>query len=141
MHRRVRDAGLQDDIEIDSAGTGGWHVGDEADERARAEAVRRGIEMVSRARQVHAGDLEYFDLVIAMDARNRADVLKLVLTDEHRSKVRLLREFDAESSLGDLDVPDPYFGGPDGFRDVFDLIDRACAGLLEHVRATHLDPA
>jgi protein-tyrosine phosphatase len=124
-------------VEIDSAGTGGWHAGDLPDERARDEAARRGLTLASRARQVHAGDLEHYDLIIAMDAANLADLHDLATTPEQRAKIRLLREFDAAAD-GDLDVPDPYYGGPSGFADVFDLVDRACAELLGHLRATYL---
>ncbi len=132
----------QPDIEIDSAGTGGWHRGEPADERARAEAGSRGIELTSRARQVHAGDFAYFDLLVAMDRANHAHLLDLAPDAAGRAKVRLLLEFAgagarAESDLDDpgLDVPDPYYGGPSGFADVFDLIDGACDGLLAHVLA------
>lgn len=137
---KVRDAGLHEVVEVDSAGTGGWHVGDLPDARARAEASSRGIDLTSRARQVHVGDFELFDLVVAMDAGNHADLTDLALHDEHRAKIRLLREFDeAAVAAGDLDVPDPYYGGDDGFARVFDLVDRACEGLLAHVVEHHLD--
>jgi protein-tyrosine phosphatase len=132
MRSRVADAGLQHRIEVDSAGTGGWHRGEPPDDRARAEAARRGLTMTSTARQVHAGDFELFDLVVAMDASN-ADDLRDLASPSHRAKVRLLREFDPTAE--ELDVPDPYYGGPDGFADVFDLIDAACLGLLDHVRS------
>jgi protein-tyrosine phosphatase len=142
MRSHLEAAGLAHRVEVDSAGTVGWHRGEPADERARAEAARRGIEMTSRARQVHLGDFEYFDLIVAMDTANAADLRDLTSSREHRAKVRLLREFDgtgtgarAASGSGSLDVPDPYYGGPDGFADVFDLIDAACRGLLAHVES------
>jgi protein-tyrosine phosphatase len=120
-------------IEVDSAGTGGWHTGDPPDERAQAEASGRGILMTSRARQVHVGDLDYFDLVIAMDESNLADLQDLAHTPEQRAKLHLLRAFDPNAGE-DLDVPDPYYGGPSGFADVFDLVDASCRGLLEQLR-------
>jgi protein-tyrosine phosphatase len=127
-------------VEIDSAGTGAWHVGEPPDDRARAEATRRGIDLRGRARQFHAGDFHHFDLVVAMDRTNRSDLLDLATSPDHGSKVRLLREFDPEAGDGsDLDVPDPYFGGSNGFAEVFDIVDRACRGLLEHLRDEHLD--
>jgi len=129
MHHHVTANGLGHAIEVDSAGTGGWHVGDEPDERARAEAARRGIEMRSRGRQVHLGDLEHFDLVLAMDESNLTDLRDMAVTDEQRAKIRRLREFDPAAG-DDLDVPDPYYGGANGFADVFDLVDAACRGLL-----------
>lgn len=139
-------------IDLDSAGTGGWHRGEPADERSRAEARSRGIELTSRARQVHAGDFAYFDLLVAMDRANHADLLDLAPDAGARAKVRLLLEFSPERTpeagarspldLDDsaLDVPDPYYGGPNGFADVFDLIDAACDGLLAHVLATTSTP-
>ena len=89
--------------------------------------------MDSAARKVHVGDLEYFDLVLAMDESNLADLHDLATSPEQRAKIRLLREFDPEAD-SDLEVPDPYYGGPNGFADVFDLVDASCRGLLEHVR-------
>jgi protein-tyrosine phosphatase len=133
MRHHVSTNGLDHLIEIDSAGTGGWHTGDPADERAQAEAARRGITMDSAARKVHVGDLEHFDLIMAMDESNLADLHDLATSPEQRAKIRLLREFDPEAE-SDLEVPDPYYGGPNGFADVFDLVDASCRGLLEHVR-------
>jgi protein-tyrosine phosphatase len=138
------DALADHGIELDSAGTGGWHRGEPADERARAEARSRGIELTSRARQVHAGDFAYFDLLVAMDRANHADLLDLAPDAAGRAKVRLLLEFSSSAApdLDDprLDVPDPYYGGPSGFADVFDLIDGACDGLLAHVLAQGVEP-
>ena len=136
MRALVGQAGLDDRIEVDSAGTGGWHRGEPPDERAADEARRRGLELTSRARQVHVGDFEYFDLLVAMDRANEADLLELAPGPEHAAKVHLLREFDpaAEQHSVALDVPDPYYGGPNGFGDVYDLIEAACGGLLEHAR-------
>jgi len=137
MRSLVADAGLQDEIEIDSAGTGGWHVGEPPDERAGATASRRGVELSGAARQVRAADFEDFDLLLAMDASNLGDLQRAAPGDVERAKVRLLREFDAAGiERGDLDVPDPYHGGPGGFDEVFDLVTAACEGLLAHVRAT-----
>jgi protein-tyrosine phosphatase len=139
MAAKVEAAGLADVVEIDSAGVGGWHVGDPPDDRARAEARRRGLEMTSRARQLHAGDFEYFDLIVAMDAQNLQDIADIAPSHAHLEKVYLLRRFDpASDGAAHLDVPDPYYGGPDGFADVFDLVDAACRGLLEHLRANYL---
>jgi protein-tyrosine phosphatase len=133
LRHHVSSAELDAVIDIDSAGTGGWHAGDPPDDRAQAEAARRGIPMTSRARQVNLGDLEHFDLVLAMDRSNLADLEDLAQTPEQRAKLRLLRSFDVTAGE-DLDVPDPYYGGPNGFEDVFDLIDASCRGLLDHLR-------
>ena len=138
MLHLLAEAGLESQVEVDSAGTGAWHVGDSADPRARAAARRRGIDLHSIARQVTREDLDSFDLVLAADAENQRDLLALAGDDpEQRAKVRLLREFDQASvKTGDLDVPDPYYGGADGFDDVLDVVDAACRGLLTEIRAS-----
>jgi protein-tyrosine phosphatase len=137
MAAKVHAAGLTGVVEVDSAGTGGWHRGEAADARARAEAARRGVTLTSRARQVHAGDFEYFDLLVAMDRANEADLFDLAPTAEARRRVRMLRSFapDRDEHPVTLDVPDPYFGGETGFADVFDIIDAACTGLLAEIQA------
>jgi protein-tyrosine phosphatase len=133
LRHHVSASGLEEHVEVDSAGTGGWHAGDPPDERARAEAERRGVPLESVARQVHLGDLDHFDYVIAMDSSNLAELTDLAVTAEQLSKLHLLREFDPGAG-DDLDVPDPYYGGPSGFADVFDLVDVSCRGLLAHLR-------
>ncbi len=131
----LADAGLDHRVHVDSAGTGSWHVGHPADPRSQAAAAERGIELTSRARQVTEADFERFDLLLAMDRQNAADLRALAPDDDAAAKVRLLREFDAAAARdGDLDVPDPYHGGPRGFEDVLDLVDAACRGLLAEVR-------
>jgi len=137
MRAKLEAAGLAQMVEVDSAGTGGWHRGEPADERAAAEAASRGIILTSRARQVHAGDFEYFDLLVAMDRANEADLFDLAPTVEARQRVRMLRSFapDAGAHPVALDVPDPYYRGPTGFADVFDIIDAACTGLLAELNA------
>jgi protein-tyrosine phosphatase len=131
----IRERGLEDEIEIDSAGTGGWHVGHPPDERATAAADRRGIVLDGSARRFDPGsDFDRFDLVLAMDEENRRDLLALAPDDEARAKVRLFREFDpASRGDGDLDVPDPYYGGEQGFEHVLDLVDAAARGLLDEL--------
>jgi len=136
MRALLRDEGLDGQIELDSAGTGGWHAGDPPDARATAAARARGIELEGAARRVTAADFEDFDLLIAMDRENERDLLARAPDPEARAKVRLLREFDpASAATGDLDVPDPYYGGPNGFEHVLDLVQAACRGLLDEVRA------
>jgi protein-tyrosine phosphatase len=132
MQRLVDDAGLAGRVTLDSAGTGHWHVGTPADPRTRAAAASRGIAITHRARQFVAADLDRFDLVLAMDADNLANLRRLLGRRDH-PEVRLLRAFDASAPDG-AEVPDPYAGGPDGFDHVLDLCERACRGLVEHVR-------
>ena len=136
MRRLVRDAGLEDRIEVDSAGTGGWHVGDPPDERATAAAARRGVTLDGAARQVRPEDFRSFDLVIAMDRENLGGLLAIAPDEAASGKVRLLREFDPVSAgAPDLDVPDPYYGGDRGFETVLDMVEAACRGLLDELRA------
>jgi protein-tyrosine phosphatase len=133
MRRLVADAGLSDVIEIDSAGTGGWHVGHPPDPRSVGAAAARGIDVAGAARVVTRADFDEFDLLVALDRDNARNLLALAPDDAAAAKVRLLREFDREAG-GDLDVPDPYYGGSDGFGRVLDLVDAACRGLLDDLR-------
>jgi low molecular weight protein-tyrosine phosphatase len=136
MRRLLREEGLEDAVTLDSAGTGGWHAGAPPDERAVAAARARGTTLDGEARAVTAADFDRFDLLLAMDRENERDLLARAPDDEARAKVRLLREFDPASvATGDLDVPDPYYGGPHGFDHVLDLVEAACRGLLDEVRA------
>ena len=130
----VERAGIADRFRIESAGIGDWHAGELPDSRTRAVAQRRGLKLTSRARQVVAADLDRFDLVVAMDADNVRGLTRLRAHAPARTEVRRLLEFDAEADT--LDVPDPYYGGDDGFERVHDMIERACAGLLRHIRET-----
>ena len=134
MRRLVEEAGLSASIEVCSAGIGGWHAGDPADERS-AEAMRRqGYDASGhRARQVSRQDLVDHDLVLAMDRGHLRD-LERMLPVGSACEVRLLLSYDPAAR--DLDVPDPYYGGPRGFDDVLVMIERACRGLLGAVRAS-----
>ena len=137
MARLVADAGLDGRIELDSAGTGPWHVGEPPDARAAAAGARRGVTLRGVGRQVAVEDFERFDLLLAMDRENHRALRALAPDADAAARVRLLREFDpASDGARDLDVPDPYYGGHDGFDRVLDLVEAACAGLLAHVRAS-----
>jgi protein-tyrosine phosphatase len=136
MRGVLRREGLDGEIEIDSAGTGAWHVGEPPDARSTAVARERGIVMEGAARQVTEGDFEHYDLLLAADAQNVAALRAAAPDAAAAAKVRLLREFDGQAvAAGDLDVPDPYYGGPDGFEHVLDLVEAACDGLLDRLRA------
>lgn len=132
MRALARGAALDETLEIDSAGTAAYHVGEPPDRRSAAAAARRGIPLGGVARQVRAEDFERFDLLVAMDRSNRDALLALAPDGHAAARVRLLREFDpASEALGALDVPDPYYGGPGGFDDVLDIVTAACRGLLD----------
>jgi low molecular weight protein-tyrosine phosphatase len=136
MRGLLAQAGLADAIDVESAGTGSWHVGSRPDARAAAVASARGMPLDGRARQVGPEDFRRFDLLVAMDGENRRELLRLAHGEQEREKVRLLREFDPASvASGDLDVPDPYYGAAGGFEEVFELVRTACEGLIEQVRA------
>ncbi|MGH7481816.1 MAG: low molecular weight protein-tyrosine-phosphatase [Longimicrobiales bacterium] len=132
----ARDAGVADRLEIDSAGTSGWHIGEPPDARAAEEARRRGVELEGSSRRLDADDLDRFDYIIVMDEQNLSDVRALATLAPTSAEIRMLREFDPEAD-GPTDVPDPYFGGERGFADVHDIVERSCRGLLEHVREVH----
>jgi protein-tyrosine phosphatase len=132
MNHLIAEAGLGSAIVCDSAGTSNYHIGNPPDRRMTSAAVRRGIKMTGSARQFTAADFEKFDLILAMDAANYEDILSLDQAGKYRDKVRLMCEFCRQHR--DREVPDPYYGGPEGFNYVIDLLMDACAGLLEEVK-------
>lgn len=133
MHQAV-GRGVREQFLIDSCGTGHWHVGGPADPRTIAVATRRGVPIAHTARQFDpATDIERFDLLLAMDRDNAAEMRS---RGAPAAKVRLFREFDGTAAAPDLNVPDPYLGGPEGFDEVFEMVSRASAGLLDQLLRT-----
>jgi protein-tyrosine phosphatase len=130
FRRHAEDDGL--DVEVDSSGTGRWHVGDAADERTVATLRRAGYRSSHRARQFEAGWFDRYDLIIALDQGHQADLLRMAPDGEVRGKIRRLREFDPEAR--DLDVADPYYGRASGFEEVREQIEAAVPGLIDHIR-------
>lgn len=126
----VAERGLEDEVEVDSAGTGAWHLGEQADGRMRAAAAERGYELTSVARQVEPEDLDRFDLVVAMDRVNLQDLEEIA--GGPRDNLRLFSDFVED---GPPDVPDPYYGGPKGFDMVLDLVEAGCSRLLDELLA------
>lgn len=132
FRKLVADAGLAAQVRIDSAGTAGYHEGAPADSRALAAAGARGFDLSEiRARRVVPEDFEVFDLILAMDDENLAD-LKRIAPEGARTRAELLLSY-AKGRRGD-GVPDPYYGGKNGFEQVLDLVTEACAGLVEELR-------
>ncbi|GKT11182.1 MAG: protein-tyrosine phosphatase [Thiomicrorhabdus sp.] len=132
----VREAGLEAEIEIDSAGTAAFHIGKSPDERSTLVAKQRGIEMADlRARQVDLGDFYQYDYVLAMDESNYAN-LKDIALPEHYDRLQMFLNYTSE--FPETEVPDPYYGGAKGFDHVFDLVSSASEGLLKHIKKNHL---
>ncbi|MTE20036.1 low molecular weight phosphotyrosine protein phosphatase [Streptomyces sp. TRM43335] len=134
---RVEEAGLADAVEVDSAGTDGWHAGDGADPRTVAVLAAAGYAQEHVARQFRREWFERLDLVVALDGGHLRRLRAMAPGPEHAAKVRLLRSYapDAGGEGCDLDVPDPYYGGPEGFEECLGLVEEAVSGLLEEVRA------
>ena len=132
MTRLVADAGLDGAIAIDSAGTAAYHIGELPDARTRAAARRRGIELTHRARKFEHADLDRFDLLVAMDRHNLRHLQRMA-GERAAPPIVLLRSFDAAAEP-EAEVADPWGGDDAGFEDVLDQCERACAGLLAHVR-------
>lgn len=128
--------GLDTLLTVDSAGTGDWNLGRPPDPRAAAAAARRGLVLTGRARQVRARDFTDFDLLLAADRANVRDLRAVAPSAEGAERIALLRSFDPRSvAAGELEVPDPYHGGDEGFEEVLDLIERSCAGLVTQLLA------
>lgn len=130
----VEQAGLSERFEIDSAGTGSWHVGEGPDARAAMVARQHGVELNGHARQVTPQDLYRFDYVIAMDRDNLRSLERMAGTSAAGAEIRLLREYDPEN--GGDQVPDPYYGGASGFETAFEIVSRCCHVLLARLRTT-----
>jgi protein-tyrosine phosphatase len=131
----VRREGLDHLIGIDSAGTHSYHVGHPPDQRAQATALSRGFDLSDlRARRAESADFEQYDYVLAMDRDNYQD-LSMLCPPGLESRLYMFMSFAPERGIEE--VPDPYYGGPKGFEDVFDMVTEASQGLLEHIRAKH----
>jgi protein-tyrosine phosphatase len=130
----LRREGLEDEVFVDSAGTGDWHVGSPPDERAQRSASLRGLDLSSqRARRITPEDCHNFDYILTMDEDNYRIVSSLC---KGSAVVRPFLDFATDSP--EREVPDPYYGGPDGFEHVLDLVEEASEGLLEDIRRRHL---
>jgi protein-tyrosine phosphatase len=133
FRKLVGDAGLEDRIAVESRGTGDWHTGEPADARARAAAKRRGVTLDGVACRFERDDFARFDFILSMDTRVLDTLRRLARSDAERDRVHNFRAFDP-ASPPDAPVPDPYYGGADGFDEVFDICEAGCRGLLAEVR-------
>jgi protein-tyrosine phosphatase len=135
LRAKLKEAGLGDAVRVDSAGLGGWHVGDDADRRALAALAQRGYQLRHAARQFDAAWFAERDLILALDRSNLSALRRLAPDAATADRIRLLRSYDPEAG-DDLDVPDPYHGGADGFEHALDLVERACARLVAELSRT-----
>ena len=131
MKKMVKDSGLENQIHVDSAGLLDYHEGDLPDRRMRTHAIRRGYNLDSRSRPVNYNDFFDFDLIIGMDDRNIAHLKRLAPDDKSMKKIHRMTEYCTRYNLDH--VPDPYYGGADGFELVLDLLEDACEGLLSYL--------
>lgn len=134
FRKAAAEEGVESRFRIDSAGTSGYHDGEGPDARTTETARRRGVAVAGSSRRITAEDVEAFDYLVVMDTENLREVRRLA--GDERGRVHLLREFDPEAR-SDRDVPDPYFGGPRGFEDVHDIVERSTRHLLERIRAEY----
>jgi protein-tyrosine phosphatase len=125
----VRDAGREAEFQIESAGLGGWHAGEDPDSRSQIVARQHGISLDSTAQQFRARDLERFDLILALDEDIYHGLLRMAANSPAKDKIHLLREADPQAR-GNLEVPDPYYGDLSDFESAYQMIERACRGWL-----------
>ncbi|MDJ0799372.1 MAG: low molecular weight protein-tyrosine-phosphatase [Calothrix sp. MO_167.B12] len=138
MNHLIEQSELGDGIICDSAGTSSYHIGSPPDRRMSAAAMQKlGFQLRGQARQFQRSDFEEFDLILAMDQENYHNILYLDSTGKYEHKVRLMCDFCSQYTL--KEVPDPYYGGSEGFNQVIDLLMDACGGLLEHITSQELD--
>ncbi len=134
FERLLDDKGLADKFTIASAGTGNWHEGDPPDRRMFATAKRAGIQLNNRAKQFLPADFKRFDLVLAMDRDNLKQLERLQTLSSEKGQLQLFRSFDSAAN-GNLDVPDPYYGGDGGFDNVFNIVHRTCPEILKFAKS------
>ena len=133
---KLEKAGLGDEVEVVSAGTGGWHLGDPMDRRAAAVLTAHGYDTgTHEVQQFESSWFDDCDLVLAMDADNRTEITALLLDPDEGHRIRMFRDFDPRADDRDRDVPDPYFGGDDGFDTVLAMVERTAAGIVEVLEA------
>ena len=130
LQHKVDSTGF--DVEIDSCGTGGWHVGESPDRRAQATMISKGMDISQlRARQFSKTDFSHFDLIYVMDKSNYNDVVGLANNEEQKSRVRLI--LNESNPNSNIPVPDPYYGGESGFENVFRILDDACDAIISRL--------
>ena len=129
----LNSQGLQDDFLVDSAGTGSWHVGKDADSRMRLAAKQRGIMITSKARQIDINDFINFNYILAMDNSNFENIMKIKNRESQSNFSKVIKIQEFSSSFSEKEVPDPYFGGEEGFNYVLDILEDSVSGFLQSV--------
>ncbi len=135
----VQERGVQDNYQLESAGTSAYHVGEPPDRRMRQVAREKGFQYTGKARQFRRDEFDHHDLIIAMDKSNLRILNAWASSEEEKKKIRMMREFDPNGT-SKLDVPDPYYGGLDGFDETFKIVKRSCQGLLEALEGENDTP-
>lgn len=132
FRKKVAERGLEQGFKIDSCGTAAYHIGEQPDERSAENALQNGVLLDHKGRQFSKSDFEEFDYIIAMDKSNLSNIQAL---EKNRAgcELVLMRNFDDQGI--NQDVPDPYYGGEKGFQEVFEILDRSTASLLDHILA------
>lgn len=131
FQKMIDEAGLQEKFQVDSCGTGSWHIGHHPDERMQKAALKKGYDLSTlTARKLALKDFKQFDYILAMDTRNLADIIKLA-PDQYKGRIQLFLDYADDKNL--LEVPDPYYGGEQGFEHVVNLIESGCEGLFDKV--------
>lgn len=132
LQDKIRKHNLEHLLEADSAGTADYHIGEGPDRRTLTNAAKHQIRISHQGRQLQTEDFESFDMLLVMDHSNLKNSLQLAMTETHRNKIQLLRNFDLEEN-GE-EVPDPWFGGEEGFEEVFNILDRCTDSLLHYLK-------
>lgn len=136
---KIKGSALESMVEADSCGTSNYHIGDPPDTRTIANALKNGVSIKHLGRQLCIDDFDEFNYILAMDHSNHRNILKLATVDHHTQKVMLMRDFDPMGK--GLEVPDPYYGGEQGFQEVFDILDRSMDQFVKHLEERHLPQA
>jgi protein-tyrosine phosphatase len=129
---KIAKLGLEERFKLDSCGTGDYHIGELPDERARKTASDNGLALNQRARQFESRDFDHFDHILVMDNSNKIKVIGQASSEAHLQKVQLMRDFETNEELKGSDVPDPYYGGEEGFQNIYNILDTCTENLLQH---------
>ena len=132
--QKVQEQGLKTQFKADSCGTSDYHIGETPDERTAQNALENGLKLNHRGRQFTYDDFKQFDYILAMDRSNFEHILSQSKTEKDRAKVALIRDYESEENLKGTDIPDPYYGGAEGFQKVYDMLNRCTENLLNSLK-------